>query len=56
LVDYRERRFQQALETWTALQAERPCKLHELWMGRAQTYLAHPPAEGWDGVYTFESK
>jgi hypothetical protein len=25
-------------------------------MERAQTYLAHPPAEGWDGVYTFESK
>ena len=56
LVDYRERRFQQALDTWTALQAERPCKLHELWMERAQTYLAQPPAEGWDGVYTFESK
>jgi adenylate cyclase len=56
LVDYRGRRFQQALDTWTALQAERPCKLHELWMERAQTYLAHPPAEGWDGVYTFETK
>jgi adenylate cyclase len=56
LVDYRERRFQQALDTWTALQAQRPCKLHELWTERAQTYLAHPPAEGWDGVYTFETK
>jgi adenylate cyclase len=56
LVDYRERRFQQALDTWTALQAQRPCKLHELWIERAQTYLAQPPAEGWDGVYTFESK
>lgn len=56
LVDYRERRFQQALDTWTALQAERPCKLHELWMERAQTYLGEPPADGWDGVYTFESK
>jgi adenylate cyclase len=56
LVDYRERRFQQALDTWTALQAQRPCKLHELWIERARTYLAHPPAEGWDGVYTFETK
>jgi adenylate cyclase len=56
LVDLRERRFQQALDTWTALQAQRPCKLHELWIERAQTYLAHPPAEGWDGVYTFETK
>jgi len=56
LVDYRERRFQQALDTWTALQAQHPCKLHELWIERAQTYLAYPPAEGWDGVYTFETK
>jgi len=56
LVDYRERRFEQALSTWQALQAERPCKLFELWAERAQTYLANPPAEGWDGVYTFETK
>jgi adenylate cyclase len=56
LVDYRARRFEQALGTWTALQAERPCKLFELWAERSQTYLAHPPAEGWDGVYTFETK
>jgi adenylate cyclase len=56
LVDYRERRFAQALDTWTALQAERPCKLFELWAERAQTYLANPPPEGWDGVYTFETK
>jgi adenylate cyclase len=56
LVDYRERRFAQALATWTALQAERPCKLFELWAERAQTYLANPPPEGWDGVYTFETK
>jgi len=56
LLDYRERRFEQALGTWTALQAERPCKLFELWAERSQTYLAHPPAEGWDGVYTFETK
>jgi len=56
LVDYRERRFDQALSTWQALQAERPGKLFELWAERAQTYLANPPAEGWDGVYTFETK
>ena len=56
LVDYRERRFQQALDTWTALQAQRPCTLFELWAQRAQTYLTAPPPEGWDGVYTFESK
>jgi len=56
LVDYRERRFLQALDTWTALQAQRPCPLFELWAQRAQTYLTAPPPEGWDGVYTFESK
>ena len=56
LVDYRERRFEQALGTWTALQTERPCKLFELWAERAQTYVENPPPEGWDGVYTFETK
>jgi class 3 adenylate cyclase len=40
LVDYRERRFAQALDTWTALQAERPCKLFELWAERAQVARA----------------
>ena len=55
-MDYRERRFEQALTTWAALQAERPSRLFELWAERAQTYLSQPPADGWDGVYTFETK
>jgi adenylate cyclase len=56
LTFYRERRFDEAVQAWARLQVEAPSTLHALWLERAQTTQRHAPAEGWDGVYTFETK
>jgi adenylate cyclase len=53
---YRERRFDEALAVWSGLQARSPAVLYEVWIERVRHYLAEPPPEGWDGVYTFETK
>ncbi|MFM7705173.1 MAG: adenylate/guanylate cyclase domain-containing protein, partial [Rubrivivax sp.] len=56
LAAWRERRFDESLAAWQALQAEHPCALHALWIERAQRLREAPPGADWDGVYTFETK
>jgi adenylate cyclase len=56
LAAYRERRFDDALALWSGLQSQEPELLYEVWIERVRRYLAEPPPEGWDGVYTFETK
>jgi len=56
LAAFLERRFSDALETWTSLQRAHPCLLHALWVERAEAFMRQPPPPDWDGVYTFETK
>ena len=56
LADYRARRFDEALAAWSGLQARAPSTLYEVWIERVRHYLAEPPPQAWDGVFTFETK
>ena len=56
LAAYRARAFDQALSAWQALHADAPHPLWEVWLERAEHYLAEPPPADWDGVYTFQTK
>ncbi len=49
--DFLERRFHEAVEGFTALQAARPDDaLVARFLRRARTYVASPPLDDWDGV------
>ncbi|MEO5339095.1 MAG: GAF domain-containing protein [Magnetococcus sp. MYC-9] len=54
---YRAGRFEQAGHAFQeALRRNPGDKLSELYIDRCNTLLAHPPGEGWDGVWVMTSK
>lgn len=48
---YRERRFDEALGLFRALQAETPERVIALHLERCEHFLAQPPPPDWDGVF-----
>jgi adenylate cyclase len=54
---YRAMRFAEAKEAFAALKEQTGnAVLYDLYMERCDTLTEHPPAEGWDGVFTHTSK
>jgi adenylate cyclase len=54
---YKSMRFTEAKEAFDNLKGMTGnAALYDMYMERCDTLLAHPPAEGWDGVYTHTSK
>ncbi len=53
---YRAGKFEDALQILTALQMRRSDKLYLLYIDRIKRFLAEPPGENWDGVYTAVGK
>lgn len=53
---YRQRDFATAIALVTALHEQDPQPLYRLYLERMTTYLAHPPADDWDGVFTLTHK
>ncbi|KIM09357.1 MAG: hypothetical protein KU28_01680 [Sulfurovum sp. PC08-66] len=52
---YKEARFAEALEIFTALEAEDHRKIHALYIERCQHFIENPPVD-FDGVFTFTTK
>jgi hypothetical protein len=54
---YRAMRFAEAKSAFAELkELTGNAVLYDLYMERCDTLTEHPPAEGWDGVYTHTSK
>ncbi len=54
---YKQQRFAQAIEVFKQLDREYGERyVHQLYVKRCQHFIAEPPAENWDGVYTFTTK
>lgn len=54
---YKEKKFTTAIETFKQLDKEFGERfVHQLYIKRSERFLAEPPAQDWDGVYTFMTK
>jgi adenylate cyclase len=54
---YKEQKFSAAIEVFEQLDQEFGERfVHQLYIKRSEHFLAQPPAQDWDGVYTFTTK
>jgi adenylate cyclase len=54
---YKEQKFSAAIEIFEQLDHEFGERfVHQLYIKRSEHFLAQPPAQDWDGVYTFTTK
>lgn len=57
LVLYKEQKFAEAVTVFEQLDKEFGERfVHQLYVKRCKHFIEHPPAENWDGVYTFTTK
>ncbi|MDD3528244.1 MAG: adenylate/guanylate cyclase domain-containing protein, partial [Gallionellaceae bacterium] len=56
LADYLARRWDAAEAKLRALNARRPAKLYEVYLGRIEHFRSEPPPADWDGAFTFTTK
>jgi adenylate cyclase len=53
---YRDKEFEQARSLFSELQANHPCRLHNLYLKRINAFLETPPGSDWDGVFVAQNK
>ncbi len=56
LEDYQAQRWDAAEQRLLALRERQARKLYDVYLERIAHFRAHPPPEGWDGVFTFTTK
>ncbi len=54
--DYRARRWDAAKARLLALRQRKAHKLYDVYLERIAHFVEHPPAEDWDGVFTYTTK